>query len=134
MAMGIGLWILLALAISVLAAREFGRSGPGWFFLALLLSPLSGLLLFLLPARRRLCPHCGHAVDPQALLCRACGKELFGQQEVFGLPKTTRIVLVVLVVAVLASALGHCGSPMDGPREAPRTIVAFVVPFFSAVC
>ncbi len=134
MAMGIGLWILLAVAIGVLAAREFGRSGLGWFFLALLLTPLSGLVLFLLPARRRLCPHCGHAVDPQTLLCRACGKELLGQQEVFGLPKTTRIALVVLVVAVLASALGHCGSPMDRRREAPRTIVAFVVPFFSAVC
>lgn len=106
----------------------------GWFFLALLLTPLSGLVLFLLPARQRPCPHCGMAVAPHALLCGGCGQEPSGRHEVFGLPKTARIALVVLVVAVLASALAHCESPMDRRRDRPPIIVTFVVPFSSAVC
>jgi hypothetical protein len=45
-------WLALAIVIGVAAARR-GRSGLGWLFLSLILSPLiAAILLALLPDRR----------------------------------------------------------------------------------
>ena len=108
MEIGAALWILLALAVGILAAREFGRSGLGWFLLALVLTPLAGLLLFLLPARRQPCPFCAELVQPAATVCRFCGRALPRAVERAGLPFRTRIVLLLLVLAVLVAALSQC--------------------------
>jgi len=46
------IWLALAIVIGVAAARR-GRSGLGWLFLSLILSPLiAAMLLALLPDRR----------------------------------------------------------------------------------
>jgi hypothetical protein len=108
MELGVGLWTVLAVAIGVLASREFGRSGLGWFFLALFFTPLVGLLLFLLPPRRRPCPFCGELIQPSAIVCRFCGREVPPAQDQPGLPRSTRILLVLLVLAVFAAALSQC--------------------------
>lgn len=108
MEMGVGLWVLLAIAVGILASRGFGRSGLGWFVLALVFSPLAGLLLFLLPARRRPCPFCAEPIQPSAVVCRFCGRDVVAAMDHPGLPKTTRVLLLILVVAVLVAALSQC--------------------------
>jgi putative effector of murein hydrolase len=45
------LWLGLAVAVGILAAR-FNRSGPGWFVLSMLLSPLIACALVLALGRR----------------------------------------------------------------------------------
>jgi hypothetical protein len=108
MEIGAALWVLLALAVGIIAAREFGRSGVGWFLLALFLTPLAGLLLFLLPPRRQPCPFCAELIRPSAGVCRFCGRSLPRLSERAGLPLWTRLILLLLVLAVLAAALSHC--------------------------
>lgn len=108
MEIGIGLYGLLALAVALLASREFGRSAIGWFFLSVILTPLAGLLLFMLPPRRRPCPFCAEAIQPSAVVCRFCGREVPSVADGQGLPHTTKAVLLILVVAVLLTALSQC--------------------------
>ena len=108
MEIGAALYVLLAIAVGILAAREFGRSGVGWFFLSLILTPLSGLLLFLLPPRRRACPACAESIQAAATVCRYCGRAVEPVTMTTALPVRTRIVLAVLVTAVLLVALSQC--------------------------
>jgi hypothetical protein len=108
MEFGLGLWLLLALAVGILASREFGRSGVGWFFLALFLTPLVGLLLFILRPRRRPCPFCAELIQPSATICRFCGRVVPVVAERPALPLRTKILLVLLILAVLVTALSQC--------------------------
>jgi len=126
--MGLGLWVVLALAVGILAAREFGRSGLRWFLLALVLTPLVGLLLFILPPRRRPCPFCAEPIQPSAVVCRFCGRDVAPMVSA-GLPMRTRIALALLVAAALAAALSQChsrflwwrdGSPIQVMEEGLR--------------
>ena len=108
MGIGIGLYCLLALAVALLASREFGRSAVGWFLLSLITTPLVGLLLFMLPPRRRPCPFCAESIQPSAVVCRFCGREVSSVTEGSGLPTRTKALLLILVVAVLLTALSQC--------------------------
>ena len=99
--------MLLALAVGILAAREFGRSGVRWFLLALFFTPLAGLLLFILPLRRRACPYCAEMIQPSAVVCRFCGREVPPAEQT-GLPARTRVVLLLLIAGVIAFAVSHC--------------------------
>lgn len=105
--LGAGVWLSLALVVGILAAQEFGRSGFRWFLLALIFTPLTGLLLFLLPRRRRPCPFCAEPIQVSAVLCRFCGREV-SVAESAGLPSRTRWSLVVLIVAVMLASLSRC--------------------------
>lgn len=102
-----GLWLLLALTVGILAAREFGRSGFRWFLAALIFTPLAGLLLFLLPARRRPCPFCAEAIQPSAVLCRFCGREVPAAEQA-GLPTSTKLVVLLVILAVMLASLSQC--------------------------
>ncbi len=113
-----GLWLLLALAVGILAAREFGRSGVRWFLLALVFTPLAGLLLFLLPRRRRPCPFCAEPIQASAIVCRFCGRDVPVADQA-GLPKNTRLALLLLIVLVMLVALSQCHPQFQwwGDRE-----------------
>jgi hypothetical protein len=76
-------WLMLSVVVGVIAAAR-GRSGVGYFLLAVVLTPLIGLLLAaLLPSKnaatvgdtreRIACPQCAELVLPAALKCPHCG-------------------------------------------------------------
>lgn len=87
-------WIVLAGIVAILAARA-GRSGTGWFFIALLLSPLlAGVLLLVLvnvapplpsagagaeeitSETHMRCPECRELIRTDARKCKHCGSAI----------------------------------------------------------
>jgi hypothetical protein len=84
----LAIWIILAI-VGAIVANNKGRSGVGWFFLCLLLTPVVILVLLALPtlkptgarpqARppdRAPCPWCAEEILLAARVCRFCGHEL----------------------------------------------------------
>ena len=85
------IWFGLALMVGIYAARR-GRSGTGWFLLAVLVSPLiAGLLCLALgpkstaadtapsPDTHVKCPDCRELVLRDARKCKHCGCSLIPQ-------------------------------------------------------
>lgn len=82
------LWIVLSVLAGVLAENK-GRSGVGFFFLSLVLSPLIGLIAAAVVENRknviaeraiesgesRKCPFCAEIIKAEATICRFCGRE-----------------------------------------------------------
>jgi hypothetical protein len=117
-------WVLLAVAVAVFAARR-GRSAVLWFVLALLLSPVLGLLFLAvsrdLSARpagdgelptaqtHARCPACAEWVLPQAVRCRHCGAELTPDPQWEGRLRAQRVAdrrLVRQQWALMAAVVG----------------------------
>lgn len=90
-------WFLLAIVVGVAASRK-GRSGFGWFVLALFISPvIAGLLVLLVSDQREpgpptdelgnaitpethvKCPDCRELVRRDARKCKHCGAALVPQ-------------------------------------------------------
>lgn len=80
MALFVG-WFLLAIACGIFADRR-GRSGVGWFFIAMCASPLiAGAFLLALPPIEkegafsilRRCNHCREQIRRDANVCKHCG-------------------------------------------------------------
>lgn len=73
-------WFAFAVAVGVYADR-LHRSGIGWFFGAVVLSPILAAILLLAMGKgeetgTRACPHCAETVKVAAVICKHCHKPL----------------------------------------------------------
>jgi hypothetical protein len=75
-------WTVAGIVAWMLAEAK-GRSGVGWFFLTVLLTPLVILILLVLPSKKTdpeaatpqthvRCPHCAELVRREAHVCKHC--------------------------------------------------------------
>jgi len=86
------IWLIFAVIVGIGASGR-GRSGFGWFLLAVVISPLLAVvLLFLLPPRKGVdaksglelqdtedrvrCPECAELIQREAKVCRYCRHKL----------------------------------------------------------
>jgi hypothetical protein len=86
------LWLVFAVLVGMLAAFR-GRSGVAWFLIAVLISPLLGLLFVAVlpslaiapgtptPQTHVKCPDCRELVLKEARVCKHCGLRLVPQAE-----------------------------------------------------
>ncbi|MCS7485661.1 hypothetical protein UA24_04015 [Marinomonas sp. BSi20414] len=83
------LWIVFSILVGLLASSK-GRSGFLFFFLALILSPVIGLIIALVMPKNnelvearaietggmRKCPSCAELVKSEAKICKHCQSDL----------------------------------------------------------
>ena len=82
-------WFILAILVGVYASSK-GRSGIGFFLIAILLSPLIGFIIALIvdPVQASVearaletgdvkkCPYCAELVKSEAKVCKHCHKDI----------------------------------------------------------
>jgi hypothetical protein len=83
------IWLGLSVVAGVIANNK-GRSGLGFFFLSVLLSPLIGIIAALVAKQNvkavetmqinkgesKKCPYCAEMIKWEAKVCRYCGKDV----------------------------------------------------------
>ena len=126
-------WLLLSVVVAV-AANARGRSGIGWFFLALVISPVFALVLVLVMRRlepelvtvtpapapstasrarvvetQKKCPDCAEMVLAEAKICRFCRHE-FKAAEAVKTPAIMGVGLAKPAAAPVFPGLKVCPS------------------------
>lgn len=71
---GLLLWIVLSILAGVFAGSR-GRSGTGFFLVALVLSPLVSFVWAAVSPGGKKCPFCSERIKSGARICRFCGRE-----------------------------------------------------------
>lgn len=117
-------WLLFSIIVGVIASSR-GRSGFGWFLLAMLISPVLALLVVVLtpslkaapaeptPETHISCPHCGGLVPRIAMRCKHCDGKLVPQP----LEAAVRVKCPECAEFILreAKVCKHCGHRLE-PR------------------
>lgn len=107
-------WLIFAVLVAVYAERK-GRSGAGFFFLSLFLSPLIGFIIAAAvePKKQKVaeqsgmkkCPDCAEYVQGEARVCRFCGFKFIDMDTVKEISEAPR------------SAAPSSGTSGEGPDE-----------------
>ena len=75
-------WFILSILVGVYASSK-GKSGVGYIFISLILSPLIGFIIALVAqpterqgSRLRKCPFCAEDIKSEAIVCKHCGRDV----------------------------------------------------------
>jgi hypothetical protein len=83
-------WVFLSILVGAYGSSK-KRSGVGWFFLSLIISPLITFIILLVSGSPqgilKKCPKCAEEVKTEAQVCRFCGFEFPKREEITISPK-----------------------------------------------
>jgi hypothetical protein len=117
-------WLVLSVLVAVLADAR-GRSGVGFFLMALSLSPLVAFVWVMVALGGKKCPHCAERIKREARVCRYCGNSVPHETVVaealnLGRRERTLWAVAIAVGALAVLALFEALRPTEPVRQGAR--------------